>query len=256
MTIIKEKNEQVLSVVITLEKNEFIFVDEKELFERENEVQIICDIAEGATCEYYTSGNAKKIERFARVHSQAIMKWFDIMIAHDDMESTINTELLADGAKTDISSVVYCVGKSQCLIKQSVFHISPNTSSAIICRGIAFDTGKIVYRSLIDMVSGVDGAVGKQKAEFLIASPKAIIEAIPDLAIRHHTVQCSHGVSITKLQDMSLFFLTSRGIVEEEAKKILLMGHTTFILENIKDEKIRNYFLRIVDETLTEKYGN
>ena len=55
-------------------------------------------------------------------------------------------------------------------------------------------------------------------------SDKAKVESIPELEIVNDDVKCSHGVTVGMLEPEQLFYLTSRGIDEEEARRIILAG--------------------------------
>lgn len=238
MKLYKEKIEDVFSVVITLDKGEGIIIDEKDILGAEQHAVVTIHVSENAFCTYYSS-HIPAIKRVAHVSLNATMIWHEAYISFANGESSTITELLAPGATGNIYSAIYTGKESQYKVSHAVFHKAPHTMSTISTRGIAQDLSKIVYHSVIDMDAHVDGAAGKQKADFLIASSKASVEAVPDLAIRHHAVQCSHGVSITKLSDVSLFYLMSRGLSEDAAKQALLNGHVFPMLQYIEDETKR-----------------
>ena len=254
MMIDKEIKKAVLFITVTLEENESVVIEENALIEDAEEVVISIDVQNSAICTYYISQSRKKVQRNAIVRQNASMIWHETVVVKERGESVITTDLVAPGADGKIYSAIYSVGENHYTASQSIFHKAPHTTSTMFCRGIAQDASKIIYRSMIDMDQGTDGAVGKQKADMLIASPKAMIDAIPDLAIRHHMVECSHGVSITKLQDIPLFYLASRGYSEQEARNTLLLGHVVPIIEHISDEVKRNEYIASIEQAITEHY--
>lgn len=254
MMIHKETKETVLYITITLEERESIVIEEKTVIGDAEEVVISIDVPESAACVYYISQSRKKIQRNAIVHQHASMIWHETVVVKETGESVITTDLVAPNAEGKIYSAIYSVGENHYTASQSIFHKAPHTTSNMFCRGIVQDASKIIYRSMIDMDQETDGAVGKQKADMLIVSPKAMIDAIPDLAIRHHVVECSHGVSITKLQDMPLFYLASRGYSEHEARKTLLLGHVVPIIECMLDEEERNKYMTSIEQAIAEQY--
>lgn len=252
--IYKETKEAVLYISITLEERESVVIEEKKLIGDAEEAVISIDVQDSAACVYHISQSRKKVQRNAIVRQHASMVWHETVVVKETGESEITVDLVAPGAEGKIYSAIYSVGENHYTAYQSIFHKAPHTTSTMFCRGIAEDASKIIYRSMIDMDRETDGAVGKQKADMLVASPKAMIDAIPDLAIRHHVVECSHGVSITKLQDMPLFYLASRGYSEQEAKNTLLLGHVVPIIERMTDEEKRNKHIASIEQAIAEHY--
>lgn len=254
MKLYKEKTEDIFSVIITLDKGECIVIDEKDILGAEQHAVVTIHVSENAFCTYYSS-HIPAIKRVAHVSLSATMTWHEAYVCFANGESTTRTELLASGATGNMYSAIYLGKESQYKISHAVFHKAPQTTSNTLTRGIAHDAAKIIYHSVIDMDAHVDGAVGKQKADFLIASSKASVEAVPDLVIRHHAVQCSHGVSITKLSDVSLFYLTSRGLSEDAAKQALLNGHIFPMLHYIEDETKQGEVIETFQLAISEQYG-
>jgi Fe-S cluster assembly protein SufD len=63
-------------------------------------------------------------------------------------------------------------------------------------------------------------------------------------------VKCSHGCTIGRLDEESLFYLRSRGVPESAARALLLHGFALDILEKIKLEPIRTYVDQLISERL------
>ncbi len=63
-----------------------------------------------------------------------------------------------------------------------------------------------------------------QENRNLLLSDQAKVESIPELEIINDDVKCSHGVTVGMLEPEQLFYLTSRGIDEQEARRIILAG--------------------------------
>ena len=74
------------------------------------------------------------------------------------------------------------------------------------------------------MKSGVSKVDGAQEARFLIVSPKAEIDAIPQLDIASKEVSSSHKLSISHIRDVDLFYAKTRGIPEGEARDLAIEG--------------------------------
>ena len=84
-----------------------------------------------------------------------------------------------------------------------------------------------------------------QASNNMVLSDDARVRSLPFLEIYADDVKCSHGATVGKLDDEALFYLRSRGIGAEEAKRILLTSFAAATLEDVEDE---NYKQFVVDE--------
>ena len=75
----------------------------------------------------------------------------------------------------------------------------------------------------------------------LLLSDDAVVDCKPELEIFADDVKCSHGATSGDLDAEQLFYMQSRGIALEEAKKILIDAYLDEVYALVQDEKIRNW---------------
>jgi Fe-S cluster assembly protein SufD len=78
----------------------------------------------------------------------------------------------------------------------------------------------------------------------LMLSRQAEIDTKPQLEILADDVQCSHGTTVGQLDPQALFYLRSRGLNEDQARRLLCLGFAQEILDRFETESLR--------ETLSE----
>lgn len=239
MKIHTETKEHIFYLSITIEEKEIASVRESEFVSGETEAVVSIDVQKGASCVYYIT-EAGNVSRSARIYNTASIAWFESAVADKDGKSHISTELNEEGATGIIYSALCTAENSTYAVFHEMFHKAAHTTSNMACRSIALDASHIVYRSMIDIGKEARNSTGEQKADMLIASEQAAVDAVPDLAIHHNEVRCSHGVSITTLQDMPLFYLASRGYGEKEAEQTLLLGHIMPIFDQMNDDDVKS----------------
>ncbi len=61
----------------------------------------------------------------------------------------------------------------------------------------------------------------------------AEVDTRPQLEIYADDVKCSHGTTIGELDQQQIFYLRSRGIDEETARKMLCIGFANNIIDSI-----------------------
>ena len=90
-----------------------------------------------------------------------------------------------------------------------------------------------------------------QSNKNVLLGDQASANTKPQLEIFADDVKCSHGCTIGKLDEDALFYLKARGISEEKAKALLLHAFAIDILDQIKNESIREYADKLISERLS-----
>lgn len=79
-----------------------------------------------------------------------------------------------------------------------------------------------------------------QSAKIMVFDKECHAIASPKLCIYENDVQASHGASEGQINPEHIFYLTSRGIPEEDAKRLITLGYLNPIIKYFKDEAIQN----------------
>ncbi len=153
-------------------------------------------------------------------------KKIDIINSLFEEESNINTTVLYHSNKNQIFDIY-----------TAAIHEAPNTTSNILTKGVVLDKSKALSRGLIKIKQHAPNSKGYEKQEVLILSDNAEADAIPNLEIDNNEVICSHGSSVTNIDKELLFYMTSRGINEDDAKKLLINGFFSPLIDKFKEFK-------------------
>ncbi len=178
------------------------------------------------------------LEQFALVSGHAEVNWTEDPDTLARYRSKTTSLLLGEEAKAETLHTLIGTGNASYDIWAGSIHHASNTHSQVYALGLASDTSKIVYRGVVDMKKGVAKVDGAQEARFLIVSPKAEIDAIPQLDIASKEVASSHKLSISHIRDVDLFYAKTRGIPESEARELAIEGFFGFLLSKIKKEDL------------------
>ena len=178
-------------------------------------------------------------EKRAFVEKDATLTWVDCVFGGEFSRRYITTDLVGDGAVTIYRGLFFGEDAQQFDLSHTVNHFASHTRSDLFTRGALAGTAKTVYRGLVHIENGTTQCVGRQKEETLLLSERAEFDVIPNLEIATNDVQCGHGVSVGQLDQEKMFYLMSRGIDSEEAKKILLEGFFAPILKEVEDSSMR-----------------
>lgn len=182
---------------------------------------------EGAHVQYATIQNLDTWDLTSYrgvAHKDAKIDWFVASLGKGFQRATQDTSLVGQGAATKSYGVFLGTGNEQFDLAATAYHQADNTSSDMHTKGVLDGKSKAVYRGTIDIAADAFGCDGYQKEHTILLSENAVADAIPNLEIRNNDVRCSHGATIGRVDDEQLFYLTSRGIDEEQAVKMLVKG--------------------------------
>lgn len=116
------------------------------------------------------------------------------------------------------------------------------SNSNIEIAGALFDQSNKSFKGTIDFLEGSKNAIGYENENCLLFSDTSISKSLPMLLCHEEDVSGTHSVSTGKVDEDKLFYLTSKGIDEEEAKRLIMLGNFNKVLERVNNkEEIINY---------------
>jgi Fe-S cluster assembly protein SufD len=125
-------------------------------------------------------------------------------------------------------------------------HASPNSRSNEHYKGILDGRGTGVFNGKIMVRQDAQKTNAYQTNNNILLTNEAVINSKPQLEIFADDVKCSHGATTGQLNPDELFYLRSRGIGEEDAKGILLFAFCNEIIEEIKNEPLREMLVKMI----------
>jgi Fe-S cluster assembly protein SufD len=131
-----------------------------------------------------------------------------------------------------------------------VTHRGRDTTSHALWRGVADDRARGVVHGRILVLPGADGADGSFYNKNLLLSQSAEIDTRPALEIYADEVQANHGATVGQLDENVLFYLRSRGIPLETARRMLVRAFCAVTLEGIEPASLREHCAALLDEQL------
>ena len=131
-----------------------------------------------------------------------------------------------------------------------VEHAQPHCASHEYFNGILDDKSRGVFHGRILVQEIAQKTDAKQTNKNLLLSDDAIANTKPQLEIYADDVKCTHGATIGQLNEESIFYLRSRGIGPETARRMLIHAFAGEIIERIQHEAAREELDKLVWERL------
>ena len=132
----------------------------------------------------------------------------------------------------------------------SSLHNAKNTTSKIITKGVLNNESKALSRSLVKIKENAPKSNGYEKQEALLLSKNAEADAIPYLEIDNNDVKCSHSSAVGQIDKDVLFYMMSRGLNKSEAKKKIVEGYFSPILELLSNQEIQDKINKKITNSL------
>jgi Fe-S cluster assembly protein SufD len=162
----------------------------------------------------------------------------------------IDVSLLEAGAVTSVHGLFALKKSEHTDVFSIITHDAPHTTSDQLFKGILSDESHGIFTGKIIVEKDAQQSNSSQLNKNLILSKKAHIDTQPQLLVHADDVKCSHGATIGQLSKEEEFYLESRGIPKEHAKRMLCYGFAADVLMKIENPVIK----KLAEKMLTENF--
>ncbi|MBL6750105.1 MAG: Fe-S cluster assembly protein SufD [Nevskia sp.] len=114
-----------------------------------------------------------------------------------------------------------------------VVHAAPHCRSRMLFRGIVDARTRAVLNGRVVVQPGAQKTDSEQRIANLLLSPRAEVDAKPELEIYADDVKCAHGATVGRIDETALGYLRSRGIDAGQARALLLRAFAGEVLARI-----------------------
>lgn len=159
-----------------------------------------------------------------RLDAGANIEWFLNYCDSDNCYSFIQNHLVGQNAEANINLCAFTKENQVTDLFIGNCFDARSCKGQILAKGVAADKSKLAFVGEIDITLQGGGTDSFLKEDVLMLDAEAKIDAVPSLEIKTNDVKAGHGVAVSRLNADRLFYLTSRGISNEEARKLVLSG--------------------------------
>ena len=153
--------------------------------------------------------------------------------------TNIFTELRGEGCGATLNGLYLGDGDQTIDHQTRIEHVEPNCYSRELYKGILDGSAHGVFNGKVYVHPAAQKTDGKQTNNTLLLSDKAQIDTKPQLEIFADDVKCTHGATVGRLDETSLFYMKSRGINAHTARELLTYAFAADVLETIELEAVR-----------------
>lgn len=211
-------------------------------------------VGRNSSCRYTTIQNwadniYNLVTKRAQVLKNGLMEWID-----GNIGSKVNMKypaciLKEKGATGNCISIAVATKNQIQDAGAKMIHLAENTKSNIISKSIASSGGDASYRGTVYIDKKAKNSKATVKCDTIILDDISKSDTIPSNTVCNNSSYLEHEATVSKLDKDKLFYLMSRGLNEEKAKELLIMGFIEEFRENLPMEYavelnalLKNYF--------------
>jgi Fe-S cluster assembly protein SufD len=198
------------------------------------------------------SGDATHFEDIDAVllTERAKLDAFSLLVGGGTVRQEISVAMSSANAECRIDGAFVVSGQEEANIVTTIDHQAVGGTTSELVKGVAAGRAHGAFQGKIIVGEGAQQTDARQTSRNLILGRRAVIDTKPELEILADDVKCAHGASVGELDEAALFYLRSRGIPSEEARRLLVEGFLAEAFDGVAHVGIRQHLLRRLSQRL------
>ncbi len=186
-------------------------------------------VKEGAHVRYTTIQNWSRnvlnlVTKRAVVHRNGFMEWISGELGSGRNMKYPSAILKGENAKADILSMSFANTGMHHDTGGKVIIMAPNCKATITSKSISKGGGISTYRGLVKVMPSGENARISVSCDALIMDEESVSNTYPYIEIEADRVNIAHEAKVGKIGEDQVFYLMSRGLTEQEATTLIVMG--------------------------------
>ena len=162
-----------------------------------------------------------------------------IFLGSSITRSRLNVDLNGRGSNVDGFEVFFCNGKQRFDLESNLNHNSPDTTAALHARGVLKDESQSIFKGMIKINHVAKNSNSYLAHHAMLLDKRARSDGIPGLDIDTNEVKATHSASVAQVDEEQVFYLEARGLPEDEAKKMIIIGFFEPVISRVPVEMAR-----------------
>jgi len=155
------------------------------------------------------------------------------------VRNDVNVVLDGEGGECTLNGFYMVSGEQHVDNHTRIDHVKPHGTSRQLYKGVLDGKSRGVFNGKIYVHKGAEKTDARQTNNNLLLSLDAVIDTKPQLEIYNNDVKCTHGSTIGQLDQDAIFYLRSRGIGVESARRLLTYAFASDVIGRIRIDSVR-----------------
>lgn len=187
------------------------------------------------------------------IHNDGYVEFSSVDLGSKSMATKYLAYLAGSQAKSDTVTAYLGKDDQKLDIGYESLHQGVRSQSLIDCHGALLDHAKKVFRGNLKFNRGAYKSEGKESEYVLLLDKHVHSDAIPALLCDEDDVVGEHAASAGQLDEDQLFYLMSRGFSEKEAKKVIVHGFFSKVIDLIPVDSLKEEVEARLERSLVDE---
>lgn len=147
--------------------------------------------------------------------------------------------LEGDGSHAEDLQLTFGDGEQLFDAFSNLIHVGRSTTARALAKGAFTDRSNSIFKGMIKIRENAKNASSYLACHGMLLSKRAKANAIPGLEIETNDVKATHAASVSPIEEEKIFYLTSRGVPEDDARRMITLGFFEPLIKGISSEEIR-----------------
>lgn len=112
------------------------------------------------------------------------------------------------------------------------------------------ESSTAIFNAIGKIERGGTKANSEQESRILMLSENSRGDANPILLIDEDDVTAGHAASVGRVDPLQMYYLTSRGLTEEEAKRLLIHGFLDPVVSQLPVDAVKQQLKQVIERKI------
>lgn len=173
-------------------------------------------------------------------HRDSTVRSLAVNLGSTFARTQVESVLKGEGSFSEMLGLYFADSDQHFAQRTLQSHNAPHATSDLLYKGALKERSRSEYSGLIKVLKGAQGTDAYQANRNLVLSDDAMARSIPQLEIEANEVRCTHGATVSPVEEEHLFYLMSRGIDRVTAQKLVVFGFFGEVLDRIRVGGVRD----------------
>ena len=162
--------------------------------------------------------------RKAFIEKDAKMSWYMGLFGAQLSRYKIDNIMKGQGASAEDVEIIFGNNDQSFDVTSNLIHYGPNTRGRVLSKSVMKDKSKSLFKGMIKIDKNGKSAESYLAGHAILLDKGAKSDTIPGLEIETNEVRATHSASVAQIDENQIFYLMSRGLNNEEAKREIVSG--------------------------------
>lgn len=168
-----------------------------------------------------------------------------VILPGESRDIDVSIDLIGPGAEAHIKGLYLCVADEKVNFRILMHHMAPGCKSTQLINGIAGGSSRVNFDGTIVVAPDAQKTEAYQENHNIVLAPEAKVETRPQLEIYADDVKCSHGATVGQLNDDELFYMRSRGVPVDEARRLQMLSFLSPVIPEGRETEIEEALWKV-----------